>query len=153
VLLSHHFLFLQQLSLAIAAATVFLHSIIRNLVGTFNSNPLVQFLSNKSAAEPEKKKNGEAEYKPKQTQGGDELEDIQRQSQENREKRTQQGEQKQNNRKRKSKEHEGSLKTGASPSACRFVQSLCKTGLPSPASPWPASDKFFASLLLYYNSR
>jgi len=56
VLLSHHFLFLQQLSLAIAAATVFLHSIIRNLVATFNSSPLVQFLSNKSAAEPEKKK-------------------------------------------------------------------------------------------------
>jgi len=56
VLLSHHFLFLQQLSLAIAAATVFLHSIIRNLAATFNSSPLVQFLSNKSAAEPEKKK-------------------------------------------------------------------------------------------------
>jgi len=78
---------------------------------------------------------------------------TERESQENRENRTQQGEQKQNNRKRKSKEHEGSLKTGASPSACRFVQSLCKSIIPSPASPWPASGKFFASLLLYYNSR
>jgi hypothetical protein len=141
VLLIHHFLFLQQLSPAITVATVFLHSIIRNLVATFNGSPSAQFLSNKSAAEPEK--NGEAEHKPKQTQGGDELEDIQRESQENRENRTQQGEQKQNNIKRKSKEHEGSLKTGASPSACRFVQSLCKTILPSPASPWPASGKFF----------
>uniref|UniRef100_A0A3N7G102 Uncharacterized protein n=1 Tax=Populus trichocarpa TaxID=3694 RepID=A0A3N7G102_POPTR len=58
---------------------------------------------------------------------GDELEDIQRESQENRENRTQQGKQKQNNRKRKSKDQEGSLKTGASPSVCRFVQSLCET--------------------------
>jgi hypothetical protein len=68
VLLSHHFLFLQQLSPAITVATVFLHSIIRNLVATFNGSPSAQFLSNKSAAEPEK--NGEAEHKPKQTQGG-----------------------------------------------------------------------------------
>jgi len=55
VLFSHHFLFLQQLSPAIAAATVFLHSIIRNLVATFNRSPSAQFLSNKSAAEPKKK--------------------------------------------------------------------------------------------------